>query len=124
LPGAEDIAHLVDEFRGAGLQVVLEVHGTPGEVAPATGLALYRITQEALANVVKHAPGAGADIVLEVGAEARLRVHNPVSEPRQSDGGTGMGLGGMRERATLLGGWLRAGPDENGGWLVECAIPR
>ena len=81
LPGADDIAHLVDEFRTAGLQVVLEVHGTPGDVAPATGLALYRITQEALANVVKHAPGAGADILLEVGAEARLRVHNPVRSP-------------------------------------------
>jgi signal transduction histidine kinase len=123
LPGADDIAQLVDEFRAAGLQVVLDVHGVPGEVAPATGLALYRITQEALANVVKHAPGAGADIVLDLGAEARLRVHNPVAERAPSDSPTGMGLGGMRERATLLGGWLRAGPDE-AGWLVECAIPR
>jgi len=73
--------------------------------------------------VVKHAPGAGADIVLDLDVEARLRVHNPLSASGPSDGGTGLGLGGMRERAALLGGWLRAGPDD-AGWLVECAIPR
>jgi signal transduction histidine kinase len=123
LPGAEDITCLVDEFRAAGLHVTLEVHGATSEVAPATGLALYRITQEALVNIVKHAPGASADIVLDLGADARLRVHNPLSDSGPSDGGTGLGLGGMRERATLLGGWLRAGPDESG-WIVECALPR
>jgi signal transduction histidine kinase len=122
LPGAADIPSLVDEFRAAGLDVALDVQGEPSTVAPAAGLALYRIAQEALANVVKHAPGADVQMALDLGSEAHLRVRNRVVLPAPSDGGTGLGLGGMRERAGSLGGWLRAGPVD-GGWQVECAIP-
>jgi signal transduction histidine kinase len=123
-PSAADIPGLVEDFRAAGLDVSLDVHGQPDTVAPATGLALYRIAQEALANVVKHAPGAGAQVALDLGDEARLEVRNTVVvEGGGSNGGTGHGLGGMRERAGSLGGWVRAGPVDGGTWLVECAIP-
>jgi signal transduction histidine kinase len=128
LPGATDIPALVEQYRAAGLAVALEVRGDPAELPAASGLALYRILQEALANAVKHAPGAAVRVELEVGAGARLRVSN--AAPRLgsptptagADGGTGLGLGGMRERAALLGGRLRAGPTESG-WLVECELP-
>ena len=125
LPGAADLAGLVEEYRAAGLDVSLRVHGEPAAVAPATGLALYRIAQEALANAVKHAPGAGVQVSLDIGHDAVLRVHNPVPPGVLivSDGGTGLGVGGMRERARLLAGSLRAGPDGAGYWLVECVLP-
>jgi signal transduction histidine kinase len=121
-PGAADIERLVEEYRDRGLDVSLELQGEPALVAPATGLALYRITQESLANAVKHAPGAGVRVKLALNGTARLTVRNPVTS---SSRGSGHGLGGMRERAELLGGQFRAGPDrESACWLVECVIPR
>jgi signal transduction histidine kinase len=122
LPGASDIAPLVEQYRGRGLEVELELHGQSSAIAPpATGLALYRIAQESLANAVKHAPGAGVCIQLELDGDVRLTIRNAVTADMHNSG-TGLGLGGMRERAELLGGWLRAGPDGDG-WKVECFIP-
>jgi signal transduction histidine kinase len=122
LPGAADIASLVEEYRGRGLEVELKLHGQPTAIAPATGLALYRIVQESLANAVKHAPGAAVCIQLELDGNVWLTIRNAVTAGTRNSG-TGHGLGGMRERAELLGGWLRAGPDGEG-WSVECFIPR
>jgi signal transduction histidine kinase len=122
LPAAADIRALVDEYRARGLEVGLELRGDPMAVAPATGLALYRIVQESLANAVKHAPGAAVDIQLELNGEVRLTIRNAITPGAPSSNGTGHGLAGMRERAQLQGGHLRAGP-EGGGWLVECVIP-
>jgi signal transduction histidine kinase len=123
LPGAHDIRALVEQYRSAGLDVALELHGPLDEIAPATGLALYRIVQESLANVVKHAPGVAAQVLLELGGGVRLRICNPLAaSPTVAAGQEGHGLGGMRERARLLGGSLRAGPSGSE-WLVECAIP-
>jgi signal transduction histidine kinase len=122
LPGASDMARLVEEYRAGGLEVELELHGEPAAVAPATGLALYRIVQESLANAVKHAPGAGVCIRAELDGNVKLTIRNALTAGTASNSGTGHGLGGMRERAELLGGWVRAGPD-GAGWLVECFIP-
>jgi len=121
-PGASDIAPLVEEYRARGLDVALELHGEPPTVAPATGLALYRIVQESLANAVKHAPGASVCVQLELEDSVKLTIRNAVTTGTRSNSRTGHGLRGMRERAELLGGWLRAGPDGEG-WLVECFIP-
>jgi len=121
-PGASDIAPLVEEYRARGLDVALELHGEPPTVAPATGLALYRIVQESLANAVKHAPGASVCVQLELEDSVKLTIRNAVTTGTRSNSRTGHGLCGMRERAELLGGWLRAGPDGEG-WLVECFIP-
>ncbi len=125
LPGAVAISDLIEEYRAAGLAVSFGSHGDAAGVPAATGLALYRITQEALANAVKHAPGAPVEVLLEVGGHTRVSIRNPL--PAQvaaaTDRGTGLGIGGMRERARLLGGSLNAAADDRG-WLVECTIPR
>jgi signal transduction histidine kinase len=123
-PAATDIERLVEQYCTAGLDVCLQVTGEPTSLPPATGLALFRIVQEALANVVKHAPGATVQVKLEVAFGARLRVCNslPNAVGAISTRGSGLGLGSMAERARLLDGWLKAGPD-GVGWLVECAIP-
>ena len=126
LPGGEDIPALVDEYRRAGLDVRLSVDGDPNRLVAAAGLELYRIVQEALANAARHAPGARVTVEFAIGAEAvTLRVRD--DGPRAGAtplvaGGSGPGLLGMRERATLLGGTLTAGPHD-GGWLIDCSIP-
>jgi signal transduction histidine kinase len=125
LPNMLDIAPLVQEFASAGLDVDLEVAGDPEATATATGLCLYRITQEALANVIKHAPGAKASVRLSVlNGDAQLRVWNEQragqTERRDEHG---RGITGMKERAALLGGTLHAGPCA-GGWTVEANLPR
>ena len=127
LPGAEEIAELVAGYARAGLDAHLTVAGDPAALPPAAGLGLYRIAQEALANAVKHAPGARVEVALSIGPrEATLRICDSGPDdgaPRSpAPGGSGLGLAGMRERAALLGGTLTAGRDD-AGWLVECAIP-
>ena len=126
LPGGADLETLVAQYRRAGLDVTLAIRGDLGRLPAATGLALYRIVQEALANVVKHAPGARAWVDLSIDGAARLRVRNSGGRagvpPIRSGGGSGLGLAGMRERTRLLGGTLEAAP-EGDGWLVECSLP-
>jgi signal transduction histidine kinase len=121
LPTLAELPALVAQYRAAGLDAALSVEGDLTAVPGSAGLALYRIAQEALANVVKHAPGAPAAVDLVVGPELRLRVRNPLAA---GDGprGTGLGLAGMEERARLLGGALTAGPTD-GAWAVECVVP-
>lgn len=124
-PGAGDIDALIDEFVHAGLTVRRRITGDLGAVSAALGLALYRIGQESLANIAKHAPGAEADFRLAVGAESvSVRVRNtvPAARPAGTGGGSGMGIAGMRERTELFGGRLRAGPDD-GGWTVHAEFP-
>ena len=106
-----------------------KVIGSPRLLRPDTGLALYRAAQEALANARKHA--AGAPVVMTLSFEdeaATLRITNPVPRfprarlsPLAATGG-GYGLQGLRERAEILGGTLRAGPHDDG-WLVELRVP-
>lgn len=124
-PGIDDVLDLVEEFRHAGLPVSFELQGDPAEVTDAAGLALYRIAQESLANVVKHAPGASADVRLDIATDSiTLAICNPALEPAFSPSGSrGSGLRGMRGRAELLGGKLRAGPAAQG-WSVRADIPR
>jgi signal transduction histidine kinase len=89
-------------------------------------VSVYRIVQEALTNVLRHAPGAKADVVVRVGAEAvEIEVANDRTVPAPAAGnGRGLGLVGMRERATLLGGRLDAGPDGGGRFVVRAWLPR
>jgi signal transduction histidine kinase len=125
MPTAADISELVREFEAAGLDVDYELSGDPRALAPATGLALYRVAQESLSNVVRHAPGAPTSISLRIEPDmVQLHVRNRLAQadvaPR-ADGG--LGVRGMQERVTLLGGALRAGPDGNG-WSVDVELPR
>jgi signal transduction histidine kinase len=122
LPGAADIRALVQSTRAAGLSVDYEERGQPATVSAAAGLGLYRIAQESLANVAKHAPGAPAWVRLDVdGDRARLTVRNELPARPAGPAGDGAGLSGMAARAAQLGGTLRAGPDGTC-WLVDVSV--
>jgi signal transduction histidine kinase len=119
LPGADGVVTLVDRFRSAGADITLTVDGDPGRLPATTGLAVYRIVQEALTNAAKHAPGAPTAVRLAVGPDA---VRLAVDSAAQPGTGTGMGLLSMRERAESLGGSCQAGPGGRG-WLVQATLP-
>jgi signal transduction histidine kinase len=125
-PSAMDIATLADNARAGGLAVELRERGDLSRIAPGVGIALYRITQEALANAARHAPHAQTVLEIEV---ARGRASLVVDSNGPTDPGQmadperpRYGLIGMRERATALGGKLTAGPTPEG-WRVSCTLP-
>jgi signal transduction histidine kinase len=122
-PGIEDIADLVEDFRRAGMAIRYDLDGAPHLVSAATGLGLYRIAQESLANVAKHAPGARADVRVGVTSVlATVRVANTTSSHPVTVSNSGSGVRGMRQRAQLLGGSIRVGPAPPG-WLVHAEVP-
>jgi signal transduction histidine kinase len=125
MPAATDIAQLVREFEAAGLDVDFELTGDPGTLPPATGLGLYRVAQESLSNVVRHAPGTHTTMSLRVGDDAvSMHVRNRLARTSPAPGTDGgLGVRGMRERVTLLGGELRAGADGDA-WCVDVELPR
>jgi signal transduction histidine kinase len=119
LPGVDGLPSLVQRFRSAGADITLAIDGDTIHLPAATGLTVYRITQEALTNAAKHAADVPTSVTLAVGpASVRLTVDS-AAEP-----GTGAGLGviSMRERAESVGGSCRAGPGGSG-WLVEATLP-
>lgn len=121
-PTAEDLPALVDHWRATGLSVVLTVRGEPGGLDPAVGLAVYRIVQEALSNTARHAHGENATATVDIGERAvRITVEDSGGRPARAHG-DGLGLIGMRERATALGGTLDAGPGPDG-WTVRATLP-
>jgi signal transduction histidine kinase len=122
LPGAEDLANLVGEYKTAGMRVTLELEGALGSVPLDTGLAAYRIAQESLANAAKHAPGSPVRLRVFVGPAALdLSISNTRTGPSPSSHG-GRGIPGMSERAALIGGTVSAQPigDE---WEVHAVLP-
>jgi signal transduction histidine kinase len=135
LPGVEGLPGLVERFRSAGADVTLVVDGDTAVLPATTGLAVYRIAQEALTNAAKHAPGAPTAVRLTVGAGQVTLTADSRSEPGSAakpggqakpDGqarpGTGLGVVSMRERAESLGGTCEAGPGGQG-WLVRATLP-
>lgn len=121
--GVDDIPMLVETTRRAGATVSLS-HTVDGEISPATQLAAYRITQEALSNAVRHAPGAPIAVtVIADPADVRVTIRNPHSAGVLPPPG-GHGVRGMMERAGLLGGSVSAGPDGQGNWIVDARMPR
>lgn len=122
--GIDDIAALVEATRRAGATVELSGR-VRGEVDAATQIALYRITQEALSNAVRHAPGASITVTLaDTHDEVSVHVVNAASERAVPSSGIGHGLRGMSERAALLGGEVETGPAAGGGWSVAAKLPR
>ncbi len=121
------LVHL-DDLTGAdpGLPVEVVVEGEPAPLPAAIDLQAYRIVQEALTNVRKHAGPARATVHLHYGTDAlEVRVDDDGRGASASAplGGEGHGLVGMRERAALCGGELRAGPRPGGGWSVTARLP-
>lgn len=135
-PGLDELPALVESTVRAGVPARLTLDladGRLAELPAALELSAYRIVQEALANVVRHAAGATTEITVEAGVEAggagelRVRVIN-ASPPTQPSApleraGTGHGLIGMRERVRLVGGSLQTGPLPDGGFAVAATLP-
>jgi signal transduction histidine kinase len=107
VPGLAALEALAERHRAAGVELALRVHGRRRTLAPAVDQAAYRIVQEALTNAARHGPGSAAVDVGFGPAELEITVTNPASSRTAPSGGHG--IVGMRERALLLGGSLRAG---------------
>lgn len=125
-PAVFDLPKLVSDFRSAGLDVTLSINGEVRSLPAGAGLNLYRIVQESLTNIAKHAPGAAASVELDVTDEQiQLVVRNGPSNGAQPFrlASSGLGIKGMLERATMLGGSLAASP-EGDGWVVLLTAPR
>ncbi len=125
LPASDlfDIPNLVAEFAQAGVDVTADVRGNLNVVDPAVALAGYRIVQEALTNVSRHAAGGTATVSVVVDDDTcELEVISAGGVASGMSSGPGIGLTSMRERARSVGGSFIAGPEGNG-WKVEASLP-
>jgi len=125
-PGLADLAELAETVRAAGTPVELRTSGTDRRLSPALELSVYRIIQEALTNVVKHAPGAHARVDCAVCArEVRIEVADDGARTRRQavQPGSQHGIVGMRERAGAFGGSLVADKVPGHGFRVIARIP-
>jgi signal transduction histidine kinase len=126
-PGLNELDELLQDVRTAGLPVSYEVTGRPEfPLSAGLQLAVFRIVQEALTNTLKHAgPGASARLRVRHRPELlELEVIDSADGPSPpAPDGTGAGLRGMRERAAVYEGRLKAGPADDGGWRVELVVP-
>jgi signal transduction histidine kinase len=126
-PGLGQLRPLVDRVAAAGLPVQLQVGEVPPGIPPGPDLAAFRVVQEGLTNVIKHAGKPrtrvsvdyrDGDLFVEV-----VDTGPPIAAAGPTLPGTGRGLLGLRERMALYGGELDAGPGQDGGWLVRARIP-
>ena len=128
-PGLDRLAALLDDARNAGTSVRLVVHGRVAALPPGIDLTAYRIVQEALTNARRHAPGAAVEVEVAFGddvLQVRVRDDGVGGDDVSGVGGSivkGHGLLGMRERAAMVGGTLRAGAAPGGGFAVEADLP-
>ncbi|MDX2872532.1 sensor histidine kinase [Streptomyces ipomoeae] len=124
-PGLDQLPALTDRVRETGVPVELTVTGTPTPLPPGADLAAYRVVQEALTNTVKHAAGARVRVtVAHTPTALRIEVTDTGGAPAPSaTTGSGRGLLGLRERLSVYGGTLRAGPHPPGGYRVQATIP-
>ena len=130
LPRLERLPALVDEARAAGLAVDMEVEGSPVDLPAGLELAAYRLIQEALTNVRKHAPTSRARVRLCYEPD-RLWIEvsddggpsDAVRDSARNASGLGHGLIGMRERVQMYDGRMQAGPMPGGGFRVEAVLP-
>lgn len=135
-PALGDLAGLVDDVRTAGIPITLEIVGEPAHQSAGTELSAYRIVQEALTNVIRHAgPLTQVDVrlthandqisveVVDDGRGAAARRRDPIGDDDVDASEGGHGLLGMRERVELWGGTLEVGPVDGGGYRVGAVLP-
>lgn len=134
-PGLARVSDLVERARAAGLDVTAEVHGDPSVIDGVVDRSAFRIAQESITNVMKHAPDHRATLTLDIGNDVvdLVVVDEPTAAsdsasraagaPSALFGESGNGIIGMRERAAAVGGELRAGPRPDGGWTVVARLP-
>ena len=126
-PSLRRLDELLDQVRAAGLRVRVEREGELGPLPPGLDVSAYRVLQEALTNVLRHA--GPTDVVLRLvssGAALDLSVEDAGpgrGRPATAVAGSGHGLVGMRERVALYAGDLQAGPRPGGGWAVRARLP-
>ena len=125
-PGLGELAALIGRVRAAGLRVTLTVTGAARPLPPGADLAAYRVVQEGLTNVLRHAGQATAAVAVHWGDPLELTVTDDgrgtgPNDPRAPD--QGRGLLGLRERLALYGGKLEAGPRPGRGWQVRAVLP-
>jgi signal transduction histidine kinase len=122
-PSLEQIERLVEQTREAGLPVELRIEGEPVQLPAGVDLTAYRLVQEGLTNTIKHARARQAEVVVSYGDG---HVELTVSDDGQGGGdggGGGHGLVGMRERVSVYGGELEAGPRAGGGYRLRARLP-
>jgi signal transduction histidine kinase len=124
-PGISELDTLAGTVRAAGLPVNLVISGDPAAVPAAVDVSVFRIVQEALTNVLKHAGPARADVTIGCADEAvTIEItDNGTGESGNQALAGGHGLAGMRERAAVFGGELAAGPRPGGGFAVRARLP-
>ncbi|MGW0662565.1 sensor histidine kinase [Streptodolium elevatio] len=131
VPGLAGVGDLAESVRGAGVDVLVDValDADADEAAPAVGVAAYRIVQEALTNVVRHAQASRVTVdAVREGGLLRLTVADDgrgvvAGSPEPADGPGGFGILGMAERARSVGGTLTAEPGKTGGFTVRAVLP-
>jgi signal transduction histidine kinase len=126
-PSLADLPDLIEKVRSTGLVVELQLPNDLEAIPRQTGAAVYRITREALTNVVRHANASNASVQVDH-HDGRVQVAirddgAGAGNVRGPDSGTGHGITGMRERAEALGGTLTAGSASDGGFLVIASLP-
>ena len=123
--GLDRVGELAGVAREAGFDVALEVPAPRGEVPDAVDAAAYRIVQESLTNVIRHAGPARVTVRVDYGSDdVRVRVSDDGCGAGPAGSiGAGRGIAGMRERCALLGGQLTAGPRAAGGFEVDARLP-
>jgi signal transduction histidine kinase len=128
-PGLDELDSLLDSARSGGVSITVTCSGEPVTLPEGVDLSAYRIVQEALSNAMRHAPGSRVVVQVAYRPDSlALEVRNDAvasvlvgSGAREAGGGHG--LVGMRERATMLGGSLEAGPTSDGGFQVSAVLP-
>ena len=122
-PGIADLERLVDDVKRSGLAVKLEIEGERRSLPPTLDLAAYRIVQEGLTNVRKHAGAAQAQVSIRYERDRLDILVRDDGRLATATGGGGHGLVGVRERVILLGGQLEAGPATDGGFILHARLP-
>ena len=125
-PDVTQISSLIEHMRQAGMAVELRIEGEPRAISGGVSVAAYRIVQEALTNVLKHANGAPSRVLLrwtDAALEVEIVDQGPLKNGAGRDVPAGRGLAGMRERAAMCGGTLDAHPGLDRGYIVRAHIP-
>jgi signal transduction histidine kinase len=124
-PGISELDTLAGTVRAAGLPVNLVISGDHAAVPAAVDVSVYRIVQEALTSVLKHAGPARADVTIGCAQEAvTIEItDNGTGQTHHQAPAGGHGLAGIRERAAIFGGQFHAGPRPDGGFTVRARLP-
>jgi signal transduction histidine kinase len=122
-PTLDEVEALLKPARDAGLEAALKVTGDRRRVSAAVDMSAYRIIQEAITNVLKHANASRVEVVIDYQPDALALTISDNGTGRQSDSSNGHGLIGMRERVALFGGDLSTGSSSLGGFTVRATLP-